>query len=301
MKIIQKTISNKVEEVTDKGRVIVAINHIGNEDSDHDISMPGSFDETLQSDIGRLKWFLNHDTNILLGVPVKGWEEDGYVKMESQFNLDKQVARDVYSDYKLYKEFGRSLEHSVGVQPLRRDDQDNRKVLQWKMWEYSTLTSWGANSMTPLLDIKSAKSEIEMLKEALKLNYSDERYKNIENMIAAIYKAMSGNLMVKCPYCGETFDYNLTKEEHVSQQVLDICNDYKDLLNSHTAFKKMCELPAQIQTEILIVLKSGKEISEVSSYVHCPKCYDRVYKHNKLLQEHSKSKKMNVKSILNKL
>ncbi|WP_443901260.1 phage prohead protein [Odoribacter laneus] len=301
MKIIQKTISNKVEEVTDKGRVIVAINHIGNEDSDHDISMPGSFDETLQSDIGRLKWFLNHDTNILLGVPVKGWEEDGYVKMESQFNLDKQVARDVYSDYKLYKEFGRSLEHSVGVQPLRRDDQDNRKVLQWKMWEYSTLTSWGANSMTPLLDIKSAKSEIEMLKGALKLNYSDERYKNIESMISAIYKAMTGDLIVRCPYCGETFDYNLIKEEHIPQQVLDICNNYKDLLNSGGAFEKMCELPVQVQAEVFTVLKSNKEISEVSSYVHCPKCYDRVYKHNKLLQKHSESKKMNVKSILNKL
>lgn len=301
MKIIQKTINNKVEEITNKGKVVVAINHIGNEDADGDISMSGSFDETLQNDISRLKWFLNHNTNILLGIPVKGWEEDSYVKMESQFNLDKQVSRDVYSDYQLYHQFGRSLEHSVGVQDVRRDDKDNRKVLQWKMWEYSTLTSWGANSMTPLLDIKSAKNEIEFLKGALQLDYSDERYQKFEAMISAIYKAIAGNIIVKCAYCGETFDYNAEKEENIPQQVLDVCNDYKDLLNSKTAFKKMSELPVNIQTEVFNIIKSGRQLNEISSYVHCPKCYDRVYKHNKLLQEHSERKKLNVKSILHKL
>ena len=42
MEIINKSIATKANDVDEKGRVVIAVNAIGNEDSDGDISMPGS-------------------------------------------------------------------------------------------------------------------------------------------------------------------------------------------------------------------------------------------------------------------
>ncbi len=57
----------KANDVDEKGIVTVAVNGIGIEDSQHDISVSGSFDQTLKEDIGRMRHFLNHDTTQLLG------------------------------------------------------------------------------------------------------------------------------------------------------------------------------------------------------------------------------------------
>ncbi len=64
--------------------------------------------------------------------------------MVSQLNLKKQIGRDTLEDYKLFAECGRTLEHSIEVRAMKRDGEDRRKVLQWKMFEFSTLTSWEA-------------------------------------------------------------------------------------------------------------------------------------------------------------
>ena len=111
MEIVNKSIITKTNDVDEQGRVVIAVNAIGNEDADGDISMPGSFNKTLKEDFARLKWFLNHDPSILLGVPISGEEKDDLVQMTSQFNMKKQISRDTYEDYKLYAEQGRKLEH----------------------------------------------------------------------------------------------------------------------------------------------------------------------------------------------
>ena len=134
-------LQTKTNDVDEKGIVTVAVNGIGIEDSQHDISMPGSFDETLKSDIGRMRWFLNHRQDLLLGVPLEGREENGNLVMRGQINLEKQIGRDTLADYKLFAEHGRTLEHSIGVKAVQRDTADKRKVLKWFMGEYSTLTN----------------------------------------------------------------------------------------------------------------------------------------------------------------
>lgn len=180
-----KDFETKIEDVDDKGQVLVAANAIGNVDSDKDISMPGSFTKTLKENFNRLRWLLNHDRNILLGVPVKGWEEMPYLKVLGQLNMKKEIARDTYEDYKLYAAHGRSLEHSIGVDAIKKEqDKDVRRVQEWKLWEYSTLYTWGANDQTPMLGIKSLSDipdaidwlEIKMRKG----NYTDDRFKEIE-------------------------------------------------------------------------------------------------------------------------
>lgn len=186
-----KDLETTIKDVDEKGRVLVAANAIGNEDADKDISMPGSFNKTLSENFNRLKWFLNHDKTLLLGVPIEGKEVDNKLQMLGQLNMKKELSRDTYEDYKLYAEYGRSLEHSIGVEAIKKEQKDSvRRVFEWKMWEYSTLTSWGANDQTELIGIKSSQDPAELITWlSLKLkkgNYTDERFMQIENQLSIL-------------------------------------------------------------------------------------------------------------------
>lgn len=185
MEIKQKIFESKAVDLDKKGQVLIAVNAFGNTDSDGDISLPGSFRKTLKENFDRVRWFLNHDVTILLGVPIKGFEEGNYLKMHAQFNLEKQIARDTYEDYKLYAEHGKSLEHSVGLQAIKYaidNETGTRSVSEWKLWEFSTLTHWGANSNTPLLGIKGALEQM-----GNNSRYSDDRKKIIETAQKALF------------------------------------------------------------------------------------------------------------------
>lgn len=169
-----------------KGIVTMYINAFNNEDTDGDISEPGSFKRTFRHNGHRIKHLLNHDIYKLIGVPLKLWEDEIGAIARSQLNMNKQLGRDVFEDYKLYHENGKTLEHSVRVYPVKRSTEDNRRVLEWKLWEYSTLYGWGANEETPLIDIKQLDeiniselmSDLELM--IAKGNYSDERGRQIE-------------------------------------------------------------------------------------------------------------------------
>jgi HK97 family phage prohead protease len=205
--MIYKDYSSKIEDLDEKGRVLVAANGIGNQDADGDISANGSFELTLKKDFPRLRWFLNHDKNILLGVPIEGKEDGEHLKMLGQLNMKKQVSRDIYEDYKLWADYGRTLEHSIGVKDIKRNDKNKNIVEQWELREYSTLTSWGANSNTPMLGIKEetltltaeeTQQAIEKLNEEKdfaeyqlkKGNYSDEWCRKIERKLHDIIKLL---------------------------------------------------------------------------------------------------------------
>lgn len=190
-----KDFNSQIKDLDDKGRVLVAANAIGNIDSDNDISKEGSFDKTLREGFKRVKWLLNHG-DILLGVPIEGNQSGKYLEMLGQLNMKKQVSRDIYEDYKLYAEHGKTLEHSIGVNAIKWSMKDDvREVTEWKLWEYSTLTRWGANEDTPMLGIKEAKTNedaLQMLDLMLrKGNYSDEKFNLIENKIKELKSLIS--------------------------------------------------------------------------------------------------------------
>ena len=250
----------KAIDVTEKGIVTVAVNGTGIEDSQHDISMPGSFVDTVRDDIAKMRWFLNHDTRQLLGVPLSGQEKDGNLIMTGQINLNKQIGRDVLEDYKLFAAAGRTLEHSIGVKAVARDEEDRRKVLKWKMFEYSTLTGWGANPNTYLVGIKSATSEqlreyAEFIRMAFKQHgYSDERLKHYDMELNLLLKSLSGGLVVKCPCCGRTFDYEQYAEHTFSQEVQDAAISWlQDVTRRETEVQLEAYRP-EIQTEVMSVI-----------------------------------------------
>jgi len=201
--MITKFSKTQVKDLDEsKGIVQVYANAFNNVDSDRDISLPGSFTKTLQEHFKRVKWFLNHNRNILLGVPIEGKEDATGLLLTAKFNLKKGIARDTFEDYKLYAENDRSLEHSIGVDAIK-SEYDNesdyqkriRRVSEWKLWEFSTLTSWGSNPNTPLVALKSDKDiadNIELLTKALQTgDYTDEKYKQIEKQLEALKATLS--------------------------------------------------------------------------------------------------------------
>lgn len=304
MEIINKSIATKTNDVDEQGRVVIAVNAIGNEDADGDISMLGSFNKTLKEDFARLKWFLNHDPCILLGVPISGEEKDNLVQMTSQFNMKKQIARDTYEDYKLYAEHGRTLEHSIGVNAINRNKSNPKEVLQWKMWEYSTLTNWGANERTPLLDIKgmntiSAEEHIKFLEEAVKMKYSDAKLKAITQSIDVIRKALLGDTIVKCSCCGEVFDYDNQPEIVLKEQVIDAVKSYDSWMKEGVAYKEIMKLANDIRSEVMTLIHTRKSVNELSKHVLCPKCCNHVSKNDVVIKK--EESKFSLKDLVDKI
>jgi len=180
-----KSLKSQVKDIDSKGLVVVAANAFGNVDVQGDMSMTGSFAKTIQENFNRVKWFLNHDTTLLLGVPVAAQETPQYLEITGQLNMNKEMSRNIFEDYKLYAEYGKTLEHSIGVDAIKWSQEGTiRKVSEWRLWEFSTLTAWGANENTPMLSIKDAKSEMDWLNLRLdKGKYTDEKFLEIEKQI----------------------------------------------------------------------------------------------------------------------
>lgn len=296
----------KALDVTEKGIVTVAVNGIGIEDAQHDISMPGSFANTLNNDIRKMRWFLNHDTRILLGVPLSGEEKDGNLVMTGQMNLNKQVCRDVFEDYKLFHEAGRTLEHSIGVKALARDEADRRKVKEWKMLEYSTLTGWGANPQTFLVGLKSAtpdqlRDAVELIRMAFKQRgYSDERLKSYDMELNLLLKSLGGGTVVTCPCCGNQFDYDSEPEHTFSREVQDAASEFVSAIARNEAHRQIERYRPEIQAAVISIIDglaatkkqlTTKSITDAFAYVRCPHCWARVYRTNNILAEEPSEQK----------
>ena len=282
----------KANDVDAKGRVKVAVNRTGIEDAQGDISMPGSFDKTLREDLFRMKWLYNHDVTQLLGVPLEGSEQNGDVVMVGHLNMDKQLCRDVYTDYKLMAQYGRTLEHSVGVIPIKRNKDDKRMVEEWKMLEYSTLSFLGANPCTYLVDIKSAtpsriKEAVNFLQSALKEpTYSDYRLKSLDMNLQLLLRKLDGGRVVTCPYCGEAFDYDEQIPHTFESSVIDMAQNIVSAIAEDTVYEYISSMKPEIQNEVGSVLEAfkmanlplnEKSIVDVMNYVWCPHCWMRVF------------------------
>lgn len=179
-----KICEQQVKDLDDKkGVVTIYINSFGNEDSDGDISLPGSFKRTFKNNGHTIQHWLNHERDKLIGVPIKLYEDEAGAVAVSQLNIKKQLGADVFEDYKLFAEHGKTLQHSVRVWPVKFEEERTgekilRKVSEWKLiMEYSTVYGWGSNQQTPLIDIKSLDDLELMLREG---NYSDEKGRLIE-------------------------------------------------------------------------------------------------------------------------
>lgn len=190
-----KEFKYEVKDVnTEKGIVTIGISNFNSRDSYDDIVRKGAFAKTFSEGGDRIKHVIDHNLKQLyvVGLPAKMYESESHAIVESKLNLEKQIARDLFSDYKFFRDNGKSLEHSFAYQTIKTNPNSEIKgedIAELKMFEYSTV-ALGANPNTPLMDLKSYKELPDLINELetrlRKCNYSDEKGLYIEKIITAL-------------------------------------------------------------------------------------------------------------------
>lgn len=150
-----KSSDYRLKDIDAKGTVIFIANSFGIEDVQGDVSLKGSFAKTLRESFSRLKYLYNHDRTKVIGVPVEAHENDVGLVIKAVLNLEKELGKDTYLDYKHALEYGRSVEHSVAVKAIKAQGTRPRYVSEWALGEVSYTPFRGANPETPLLAIKN--------------------------------------------------------------------------------------------------------------------------------------------------
>jgi len=199
--MLYKQVTHDIKDIDEKGVVVAYANAYGNEDSDGDISGRGSFTKTIVENFKRIRVLKDHNSTISLGVPLEIDTKDQFgLLTKSQFNLKKEVSRDMFTDIQLYKENGLNAELSIGYGIVKRNEKDSRVIDEYKLYEYSFLTSWAANELATVQGIKNLKSPsgyIDLLVKAYDLNYSDTRLKSIETILQTLSKEPSNHSITK--------------------------------------------------------------------------------------------------------
>jgi len=186
-----KQIAYDLKELDDtKGVVTAYANVYNNTDSDGDISAPGSFTKTVSENFKRIRVLKDHNPTLMIGVPLTIDPKDSYgLLTTSQFNMNKPLGKDMFTDVKLMHESGLNAELSIGYNVMQRDPKNKSIITEYKLMEYSFLSSWAANELATVQNIKAIKSHyglMELIQKSYDLDYSDQRLKQIENLLKAL-------------------------------------------------------------------------------------------------------------------
>ena len=186
-----KQISYDLKDLDDsKGVVVAYANAYDFKDSDGDISAQGSFDKTVTENFKRIRVLKDHNPTLMVGVPLNIDTKDSYgLLTTSQFNMNKPLGKDMFTDVKLMHENGLNAELSIGYRVMSRDKKNKSIINEYKLMEYSFLSSWAANELSTVQDIKGIKSHygiMELIEKAYDLDYSDDRLKQIETILKAL-------------------------------------------------------------------------------------------------------------------
>lgn len=221
---LQKDFSFEVKDIDEKGVVTMYVNAFNNIDSAKEISMPGSFKKTIKENFKRIKHLYNHDRTMLVGAPLEMKEDSFGLLVRSAMNLDKQFVKDIYSDYRFMADHKRTLEHSIGYNLIKwsYDKTTNvQKNLEYQLLEYSTLSFLGANSETPMVDLKNdsnIEEQIVLLEKMLKHSgYSDEKYIEIEKHLNEL-RQLSTNIEALEPPAEELTDEQKSQTEQAEAE-----------------------------------------------------------------------------------
>ena len=175
--------------------------NFGTLDSDRDIIMPGAFTKTI-SEQGpssiqpRIKHLLNHNTSQPVGNPLVLKEDSTGLYYESKIGTNS-----VAVDFLKMVDSNLITEHSIGYSTIRKTitnpDADWREqttqLHEIKLWEFSSLTAWGANQYTPLVGVKSLKSVEDRIENLIKAigtgTFTDTTFTFLNEELLFIQKA----------------------------------------------------------------------------------------------------------------
>jgi HK97 family phage prohead protease len=180
-----------LKDLDEKKGVVVAYANVYNfKDSDGDVSAYGSFDKTVAENFKRIRVLKDHNPTMMIGVPLVIDTKDTYgLLTTSQFNMNKPLGKDMFTDVKLMHETGVNAELSIGYRVMQRDQKNKSIITEYKLMEYSFLSSWAANELSTVQDIKGIKTvygTLELIQKMYNLDYSDERLRQIETILKAL-------------------------------------------------------------------------------------------------------------------
>jgi HK97 family phage prohead protease len=186
-----KQLSYDLKELDEaKGVVTAYANAYDFKDSDGDISAQGSFDKTVKENFKRIRVLKDHNPTMMIGVPLAIDSKDSYgLLTTSQFNMNKPLGKDMFTDVKLMHENGLSAELSIGYQVVNRDKKNKSLINEYKLMEYSFLSSWAANELSTVQDIKGIQKYygiMDILVKGYNLDYSDERLRQFETLLKTL-------------------------------------------------------------------------------------------------------------------
>jgi HK97 family phage prohead protease len=186
-----KQLAYDLKELDESKGVVTAYANVYNvKDSDGDISAYGSFNKTVAENFKRIRVLKDHNPTMMIGVPLEIDTKDTYgLLTTTQFNMKKDLGRDMFTDVKLMHDSNLNAELSIGYKVMSRDAKEKAKITEYKLAEYSFLSSWAANELSTVQNIKAIKSHyglMELITKAYDLDYSDARLKQIETLLKAL-------------------------------------------------------------------------------------------------------------------
>jgi len=171
------SISSEIMDINPiQGIVTGYFSKFNNVDSDGDIMKPGAFTKTISeqgptSAQPRIKHLLNHDPSLPLGKLLTLREDEYGLYYESQVGTHEGG-----EDFIKMVESGLITEHSIGFKIIKRNQVQSYEnylknpslgqfeITEVKLYEGSSLTAWGANSLTPITSLKSDKNfDVDMI------------------------------------------------------------------------------------------------------------------------------------------
>jgi HK97 family phage prohead protease len=197
-----KQLSYDLKELDESKGVVTAYANVYNvKDSDGDISAYGSFEKTVKENFKRIRVLKDHNPTLMIGVPLAIDTKDTYGLLTiTQFNMKKDLGRDMFTDVKLMYDSNLNAELSIGYKVISRDSKNKSIITEYKLGEYSFLSSWAANEFSTVQGIKSIKTHygfMELLVKAYDLPYSDTRLMQIETLLKALSNEPSENDTLK--------------------------------------------------------------------------------------------------------
>ena len=103
--------------------------------------------------------------------------------------MKKELGKDMFTDVKLMHDNGLNAELSIGYQVVNRDKKNKSLITEYKLMEYSFLSSWAANELSTVQGIKNIKGHygiLELIEKSYNLDYSDDRLRQIETILKAL-------------------------------------------------------------------------------------------------------------------
>jgi HK97 family phage prohead protease len=186
------TILTKVKDVDKKQGIVIFYTSVFDvKDSDGDITVKGAFKKTLSEGFSRLRHLKNH--RIAVGLPIKEEtiEDDYGLRVASKLFKGTQEADELLIQYEAFAEMGNAMEHSFGYETIQEEynkEKDVNILKELKLWEFTTMETWGANPEALQVGIKSMNpldliKQLRVLRKMVKGDFKDARLEEYENQI----------------------------------------------------------------------------------------------------------------------